>query len=76
MLGYDARATLASRTGMPRSAITRFVSSNRILAEVKNAGGQGRVGLADRNRVGQVLGLAGPAAGHDRNRHRLAHRAR
>ena len=37
-----------------------LVSSNRILAEVENAGRQGRVGLADRNRVGQVLRLARP----------------
>ena len=49
---------------------------NRILAKVKNAGRQRRVGLPLLDGVGQVFRLAGPAAGHDRNRHRLADRRR
>ena len=65
----------ASRTGMPRSRMTRLVSLDRVLAKMKNAGSQRRVGLALENRVGQMLGLARSSAGHDRNSHRLADRA-
>jgi len=45
--------------------------SNGVLAKMKNAGGQRGVGLAEQNRVRQVLGPPGSAAGDDRNRHRL-----
>ena len=74
--GRSSRIVSARRTGMPRCGHHCFRLLNRILAEVKDAGRQGRVGLAQLDGVGQVLGPAGPAAGHDRDRHRVGSRRR
>src|SRR4051812_21272779 len=48
----------------------------RILAEVKNAGRQGRVRFSYCNCIGKVFGLAGAAAGDDRDADRFAHGGR
>src|SRR5262245_20176238 len=42
-----------------------FGDGNRIVLVVKDAGRQGRIGLAFGQHLKQMLGAAGPAAGHD-----------
>lgn len=48
---------------------------NSILAEVEDAGGEGGVGFADEDGVGEVFRLAGAAAGDDGDRDGVADRA-
>ena len=51
-----------------------FCLAYRVLAKVKDAGGQRGVGTSLQNRLGQMFGSAGAATGDDRNRYGLAYR--
>ncbi len=58
-----------NRDAPPRHDLLGF--PNRKFAEMKDAGGQCRVGLTDQNGIGQVIWMTRAAAGHDGNRDRV-----
>ena len=63
------RGSMSTGTGTPRCGQVRLRLRDRVLVVVEDAGGERRIG-AGLERLPQVLGVTGPAAGDDRDVHR------